>query len=70
MDKFTRIFIAALGYATRAFLALGAAAFAVLCLCAFISIFDDAGIIGVFGTAGSGVCAWLCWIVKNDIPVK
>lgn len=53
-----------LDFASSALLVTFAAMFAFLAIVAFISMFTDSFIFGLFGTVGASFCAWACWSVR------
>lgn len=59
--KALQTFLRVLDFASSALMITFAGMFAFLAIVAFISMFTDSFIFGLFGTAGAAFCAAACW---------
>lgn len=67
MKKITlNAFLKALGYAGYCLLTFFSVAFAIVAVCAFVSIFKDSFIFGLFGTAGASFASCGLWSIRKD----
>ena len=62
-----RAFIKALGITGYILMTVFAVMFALIALVACVSIFTSNIIIGLFGTAGAGACASICWANRKEV---
>lgn len=70
MKKITlNAFLKALGYAGYCLLTTFAVAFAIMAVCAFVSMFNGGFVFGLFGTFGACCAAYTCWSVRKDTLV-
>ena len=70
LTKIAKKALAVLGILSRLFLILMSTVFAGFALVAFVGIFRDSVVLNLFGCACACCLAYVCWQVKNDIPVK
>ena len=68
-SKAMKTFLKVLGFAGYVLLTTFAAMFAMAALAAFISMFSDSFVFGLFGTVGAGFLAYTCWSIRKDTLV-
>lgn len=70
LTNITKKALAVLGVLSRLFLIIMSSVFAGFAVVAFVGIFHDSIIINLIGCVAAGCLAYVCWEVKDDIPVK
>ena len=64
-----KTFLKVLGFAGYVLLTSFATMFAIASVMAFISMFTDSLIFGLFGTVSAGFLAYTCWTIRKDTLV-